>query len=138
MDIVIDTNVVIAAMLSRRGKASQLLRLIDSKHFQVHVSIPLVLEYEYVALELMDKTAYTEVAIADLLDYICEISKQHKIYYLWRPFLKDPMDDMVLEVAVAGQCNAIITYNQRDFIGIEQFGVHVMTPKELLEKVGLL
>jgi len=62
----------------------------------------------------------------------------HKIYYLWRPFLKDPMDDMVLELAVVAKCNAIITYNQRDFVGVEQFGLKVITPKQLLERVGLL
>ena len=53
----------------------------------------------------------SEQAINDLLDYICATSKHTKIYYLWRPCLKDPKDDMVLELAVAAKADFIVTYN---------------------------
>ena len=55
-----------------------------------------------------------------------------KIFYLWRPFLRDPNDDMVLEVAVEAQCSYIVTFNTRDFAGIEQFGLQTLTPGEFL------
>ncbi len=55
---------------------------------------------------------------------------------MWRPFLKDSKDDLVLEVAVESQSNYIITYNKKDFVGVEQFGLKVLTPKVFLEKLG--
>src|SRR5687767_2878921 len=106
MDIVIDTNVLIAALLSNKGAAYRLLDLIDSDKIQVHLSVPLILEYEYVTFELADKIGLNEDELNDVLDHLCTIAEHHKIYYLWRPFLKDPMDDMVLELAVSAQCKA--------------------------------
>jgi hypothetical protein len=61
-----------------------------------------------------------------------------KLYYLWRPYLKDPKDDLVLEAAVAGSCEAIITYNRRDFAGAENFGVRILTPGQFLRRIGEL
>ena len=58
------------------------------------------------------------------------------MFYLWRPVLSDPGDDHVLEAAVAGGCDGILTYNQRDFAGAERFGVRVITPKEFLFEIG--
>jgi len=66
------------------------------------------------------------------------IGARHKIHYLWRPFLPDPKDDMVLEIAVAGQCEYIVTYNEKDFRGAAQFGVKVVTPQAFLEEIGEL
>ncbi len=132
-----DTNVWVAALRSSRGASHLLLRQIDSGHFQIALSVPLIIEYEDVALRLIEATALTPDDIADLLDYLCAVAHQQQVFYLWRPFLRDPRDDMVLELAVAAECEAIITYNIRDFEGVsEQFGIRVMTPKELLERLG--
>jgi predicted nucleic acid-binding protein len=60
----------------------------------------------------------------------------HKIYYLWRPFLRDPKDDMVLELAVSSDSRTIITHNHRDFRGAEQVGLRVLTPREFLREIG--
>lgn len=60
-----------------------------------------------------------------------------KIFYLWRPLLKDPRDEFVVEVAVSASCDYIISYNKRDFIGMEKFGIPVLTPKEFLEEIGV-
>lgn len=62
----------------------------------------------------------------------------HEIYFLWRPYLPDPQDDMVLELAVNAGCKYIVTYNKRDFRGTETFGIEVVTAKEFLEKIGAL
>jgi predicted nucleic acid-binding protein len=73
------------------------------------------------------------------LDYLCEASEQQEIYFLWRPFLRDPGDEMVLEVAVGAGVSTIITHNTRDFTGVQkQFGIRIATPGQiLLEERGL-
>jgi predicted nucleic acid-binding protein len=68
----------------------------------------------------------------DILDFLVASGKRQQIHYLWRPVLRDPSDDLMLEVAVAGRCDAIVTFNVRDFSGAERFGVRVMTPGEFL------
>jgi predicted nucleic acid-binding protein len=60
------------------------------------------------------------------------------LFFLWRPYLKDPEDDMVLELAVTANCDFIVTYNIKDFKGAEEFGVEVITPQEFLERIGEL
>ncbi len=136
--IVIDTNVFVAALRSRRGASYKLLALIDSDQFVANVSVPLVLEYEDAAKRLIGQIALTARDIDHILDYLCVVASHHAVFYLWRPFLKDPKDDMVLELAVSARCDCIVTYNQRDFEGAEQFGISIMTPKEFLQKIGEL
>ena len=71
--------------------------------------------------------------ILAFLRYLCRISYHQKIFYLWRPWLKDPKDDMVLELAVAARCKYIITYNLKDFSNIQQFGIKAIPPRKFLE-----
>jgi putative PIN family toxin of toxin-antitoxin system len=136
--IVIDTNVIVAALRSRRGASHRLLRLIDSGKFEINISVPLVLEYEDAGKRILDEIGLREEDIEDVIDYICKVANHHKIYYLWRPFLRDPKDDMVLELAVSGSCEIIVTYNVKDFGGVEEFGLKVMTAVEFLEQIGEL
>ena len=136
--IVADTNVFVTALRSQFGASYKLLSLIDKDKFKLNLSVPLALEYEEVAKRMMGEIALNEQEIDDILDFVISNSKQWDIYYLWRPQLKDPGDDMVLELAVTANCNYIITYNVKDFKGIENFGIEVMTPKEFLEMVGEL
>jgi putative PIN family toxin of toxin-antitoxin system len=138
MQIVIDTNVFIAALRARRGLSHKLLYLIDSDKFKVNMSVPLALEYEDAAKRMIGEISLTAHDIDDIINYICRVANQRSIFYLWRPFLKDPRDDMVLELAVAGECGIIVTYNTKDFEGIEQFGLHAMTPKQFLIEIGEL
>jgi len=136
--IVIDTNVLVAALQSKRGASYKLLMLIDSGKFSTHISVPLVLEYEDAAKRLLEDIPLTEQDIDDILDYLCAVAQHQQIFYLWRPFLKDPKDDMVLELAVTANCDFIVTYNEKDFRGAERFGLRVVTPKEFLEEIGEL
>lgn len=136
--IVIDTNVLVATLQSKWGASYKLLSLINSEKFSIHVSVPLVLEYEDVAKGLLADIPLTEQDVDDILDYLCAVAQRHQIFYLWRPFLKDPKDDMVLELAVTANCDFIVTYNKRDFQGAERFGLRVVTPKEFLEEIGEL
>jgi putative PIN family toxin of toxin-antitoxin system len=137
MKIVIDTNVLVASLRSRRGASFKLVSFLPSNKFSIAISVPLVFEYED-ALKRLESSAITEQDIGDLVDFLCKIGHQQEIFFLWRPFLPDPADDHVLEVAVAGGCDAIVTYNKRDFKGIEKFGLRVLDPRELLSEIGVI
>jgi len=137
IQIVIDTNIFIASLYSRRGYAYELISQIDSAKFEINISVPLILEYEDVAKRMLDKLGISKEDIDTVIDYICAVGDQHKIFYLWRPFLKDPRDDMVLELAVAAGCEYVVTYNKKDFEGVEdQFGISIVTPDEFLQQIG--
>jgi putative PIN family toxin of toxin-antitoxin system len=136
LEIVIDTNVLVAALRSNRGASFRLLQNIDSDLLELNLSVPLFLEYEDAAKRLVKKGGLSISDIDNILSYLAFVAKPRNIYYLWRPFLKDPKDDMVLELAVAVQCKYIVTFNQRDFAGIEQFGISLISPKDLLRLMG--
>ena len=138
LQIVVDTNVVLAALRSPHGASYQVLGLMGHGHFDIHISVPLILEYESVAVRHLDDLPITSSDINDLLNYICQVGIAHEIYYTWRPFLSDPDDDMVLEVAVASASHAIVTFNKHDFRGCERFGLRLLTPAELLREIGVL
>ena len=138
IQIVIDTNVFVAALLSQYGASFKLLMLVDSKKFEVNLSVPLALEYEDVGNRLLSQTKLTKSDFEDILDYICTTSNHHEIYFLWRPFLKDPKDDMVLELAVAAGSEYLVTFNEKDFVGAERFGIKIVKPKDFLKKIGEL
>jgi putative PIN family toxin of toxin-antitoxin system len=136
--VVMDTNVLVSALRSGKGASFKLLSLIDSRKFSLCVSVPLVLEYEAV---IKKQTHSIGLSISDLdaiIDYICHVAEPYKVYYLWRPFLRDSKDDMVLELAVSSSADAIVTYNKVDFKGIEQFGVKTIFPKDFLIQIGEL
>jgi putative PIN family toxin of toxin-antitoxin system len=136
--IVIDTNVIVAGLRSRRGSAFKLLILINTGQFDIHLSIPLVLEYTEVLLRELPNLYLSREEVDDLIDFYCAVGVQHEIFFLWRPFLRDPKDDMVLELAVKAGCESIITYNARDFAGVEQFGLSLLEPSEFLRLIGKL
>lgn len=134
-NIVLDTNVLVSALRSKRGASFLLLKMIDDERFRLHLSTPLIKEYEDVLNRSQHHLSAEEVG--DILDYLVSIAEAHKIYYLWRPILKDVKDDMVLELAVAAN-SMIITYNKSDFQSAETFNIAVLNPKELLNMLGEL
>ncbi|HEX9731443.1 MAG TPA: PIN domain-containing protein [Thermoanaerobaculia bacterium] len=91
--IVIDTNVFISAQRSRRGAASKLLSLVGTGLFEVHISVPLVLEYEDVLLRQHQELGLTPEDVGDVIDALCALAAPHEIFFLWRPFLRDPKDE---------------------------------------------
>ena len=135
--IVIDTNVLISSVRSRRGASFRLLSLVGGQEFEITISVPLLFEYEDALMRIVP-SVMTASDVQDLLDYLCEVADKRHVFYLWRPMLSDPRDDHVLEAAVAGGCDGIVTFDQRDFAGAEQFGVRVMGPKEFLFEIGEL
>jgi len=136
--IVVDTNVLVSAFRSRQGASFKLVSMIGTGRFDVAVSVPLVLEYESVAKRHGKASLVSDEDIENTLDYICSVAHLQKIFFLWRPFLKDPDDDMVLELAVASEADFIVTHNMDDFGGIEQFGVRARRPGAFLKEIGVL
>jgi putative PIN family toxin of toxin-antitoxin system len=134
----LDTNVLVSALRSRLGASFRLLSLIDSGKFSLCVSVPLVLEYEAATKRHAKTIGLTFRDIDNILDYLCLVAEHHRVYYLWRPTLKDPNDDMVLELAVSCKAEAIVTYNRGDFKGAEQFGIRILSPKDFLKQIGEL
>ena len=132
--VVLDTNVLVAAPKSRNGASFQLLGLLGpDAPFQLSLSVPLVLEYE---MALRRTLGSEDKRIEPVLDYLCQVADLREIYFLWRPFLRDPGDEMVLEVAVGAQSSRIVTHNVRDFEGVEaKFGIRIVTPGEFLMEV---
>ena len=138
MYIVIDTNVLVSALRSRRGASYKLVSLLPSDRFTIAISVPLIFEYEGVLRRGNLPSEISEEDISDFIDFLCYVGYQQDIFFLWRPFLPDPSDDLVLEVAVAAGCEAIITYNNRHFRNIEKFGLRALDPKEFLAEIGVI
>ena len=135
IEIILDTNVLHSGLYSSRGASYQILRLIEKGKIKPVLSTALLFEYEDVLKRNKRILKIKENDIESILDNLCAISKHQKIYFLWRPFLSDPKDDLVLELAVASETKTIVTHNIRDFKEINKFGVRAITPKILLEEI---
>lgn len=134
--IVIDTNVFITALKSKQGASYKLLFGTDPSKFTLNISPTLVFEYESVAKRKGHKLVLSHAEIDTIIDMICERSAHWEIFYLWRPLLKDPKDDFILELAIESHSDYIISYNKEDFKGVDKFGIEVLTPTELLRVLG--
>ncbi|MDH4037175.1 MAG: putative toxin-antitoxin system toxin component, PIN family [Candidatus Krumholzibacteria bacterium] len=136
--VVLDTSVLVAGLRSRRGASHRLLKLLGQGKFEVCISVPLVLEYESASKRISRSLGLRQADIDDILDYVCSVAEHRKVHFLWRPFLRDPGDDMVLELAVESESDYIVTHNISDFAGIRRLGVEALTPGEFLRKIGEL
>ena len=132
MRIVLDTNVLVSALRSQRGASFQLLQQLGTLLFRPIISPPLCLEYEDVLRRPGLIPGVTEQDIGDFLDYILSECLECRIHFLWRPHLPDPKDDLILELALAGNAPFIVTHNTRDFRGVESLGIRAVTPDEFL------
>jgi putative PIN family toxin of toxin-antitoxin system len=137
--IVIDTNVLVSALQSQSGASYKLLMLLGSGKFDTNISVPLAIEYEEAAKRLIGKMRSLKTRdIDDILDYVFSDAHRRQVYYLWRPLLSDPKDDMILELAVSAGCEIIVTYNKDDFSEAKQFGIRILTAQEFLKEIGEL
>lgn len=134
--VILDISVLIAGLRSRRRASFAVLEWLAANDFEISVSVPLVLEYEAVARRQSRELGLTYDEIDTVLDSLCHVAHHQQIFFLWRPFLRDPNDDIVLEVAVEAGCIHIVTFNLRDFVGIEQFGLSAITPAQFLTLLG--
>lgn len=132
---ILDTNIIFAGLYSAFGASFQVLRALTARKIQPVLSVALVFEYEEVLKRNSRKLGLTHRDIDAFLDNLCAFSSYQKIHYLWRPYLPDPKDDHVLELAVASQVKAITTFNAKDFKGVDRFGVKIISPQHLLEEI---
>lgn len=135
IQIVIDTNVLYSALRWKQGASFRLLSLLGSDKFEINLSVPLVVEYEEVLKRKLPTLTLSEAKIDQFLDYLCQVGNWRKVFFLWRPFLKDTGDDMILELALNCGCQHIVTYNKSDFEGVNQFNLKLSTPKEFLQTI---
>ncbi len=126
---------VVAALRSRRGASFGLLELLRAGAFEIAISVPLTVEYEAVLTRHGVTLGLHPSEAATLVDYLCAVGRRQRIHFLWRPTLRDPNDDFVLELAVAAGCDYIVTHNVADFVSIGRFGVKVVRPGRFLRQL---
>jgi len=129
--VVLDTCVLVAAWRSNLGASFEIIRLLRRRRFESAVSVPLVVEYESALLRHLSPARRAADATS-FVDYLCLVAHKQDIFFLWRPLLRDPNDDMVAELAVASRADAIITHNLKDFSAAANLGIRVLTPGSFL------
>ena len=136
LKVVLDTNVLVAAARSTRGASFALVSSIPSPRFQLCLSVGLFAEWQDVLTRPENlPPGQTAADAVDFLRYLASQAHLQEIHFLWRPFLPDPDDDMVLELAFAAGCRHIIRYNVGDFRGSEQLGVTAVAPRDFLHQI---
>ena len=138
MRCVLDTDVIVAGLRSTTGASRQLLRLLASEQLVVVASVPTMLEYESV-LKRSENLRAANLSIPEIdafLDSMAGMIVPVLSYFLWRPTLRDPGDEHILEAAVNGMADVLVTFNIRHFqVGAARFGVEVLRPGELLQRI---
>ncbi len=140
MRLVLDTAALVAAIRSDTGASRWLLRaaLERRRGLKILVSVPLLIEYEAVMTraEHLKSARLSAADVGMLLDAVAAVAEPVRLAYLWRPTLPDVDDDMVLEAALNGQADGIVTFNLRDFgQAAEQFGIAVLSPGDVVKRL---
>ena len=137
--MVLDTDVVVAALRSPSGASARLLEAALDGTVTLLANVALVLEYEAVCTrtEHVAASGLSAKQVAIFLDAIAALAEPVESHFIWRPQLRDPADEMVLEAAVNGAAQAIVTFNRRDFGSAPaRFGVEVLLPRDTLRRLS--
>ncbi|MFT3992349.1 MAG: putative toxin-antitoxin system toxin component, PIN family [Luteolibacter sp.] len=132
MYAILDTCVLVSALRSKDGASHLILRAALAGKIRLALSVSLAIEYEDVALRPGLIPALKPEQIVKVIDALCRLSQHQRIFYTWRPFLPDPGDDLVLELALAAGAPFIITQNLKDFRGADSLGIRTITPAQAL------
>lgn len=138
MIAVLDTNVLIAAQRSRHGASNAILLDALRYRFQWLVSVPLFFEYEdaLTRAELLLEIERTRASMRKFINDLSPVIVPVELHYLWRPQLRDPKDEMVVDTAANGQANALVTHNLKDFEPIRgRFDFEVLSPSAFLKRI---
>ena len=135
LQALLDTNVFVSALRSKRGASYRLLTLFGDPRWQHNVSSTLLTEYLEQALVLKDEFGLIAADIDAVLDMIAARSNHQIIYFSWRPSLHDPDDEFILNLAVGARCQYLVTHNSRNFVAASTFGIAVVTPSEFLKLI---
>src|SRR5919108_1769963 len=130
MKVVLDTDLLVAAVRSRRGASATWLRAALRREVEILASVPLMLQYESVILRPEHQAASGLGAgeLIELIDPIAAVATPVAISYLWRPMLRDPDDELVLETAVNGHADLLLTFNERDYASARSFAPIISRP----------
>lgn len=134
----LDTDVLVAAMRSPTGASAELLRHARRGRLRLAASVSLFMEYEAVCLreEHLNAAGLTRADAVLLLDALAALVEPVPVHFLWRPQLRDPADELVLEAAVNAKADALLTFNLRHFnTAVTRFGLRVARPAELLAQL---
>ena len=135
MRVVIDTNVIVAALRSSVGASYAILQRVYVRTIVPLLSVPLLMEYESVLKRPGLLPHLSERDIDTVLDQFASRAIEQKVYFAWRPFLPDPDDDMLVELAIAGSASYIVTSNIRDFVPARSLGLRIATPRDFISEV---
>lgn len=139
MQVVLDVSVLIAGLRSQLGASNRVLMAVAEERFRPLVSTAMFLEYEAVLLRAEQRlaTGMSETDVSCFLSALASAARPVEIGFRWRPQLRDPADELILEAAVNGQADAIVAHNVGDFApAAERFGVRVLTPAEFLKELA--
>lgn len=134
---VIDTNVIVSGLFSSLGASYRVLTAAAREDFAMLATPPMFLEYEEV-LKRADsqlKLGLSLAKIDDVLDALAGLIVPVDVHILWRPQLRDPDDEIVLEAAINGRASHIVTFKAKDFLAARLFGVAVVSPQKFWEKI---
>lgn len=132
MRVILDTNVIVAAMRSTAGASHALLLAAHRREITPVVSVPLVMEYEEVCKRPGMMPFLDAGQIDAILDMLCSRAEEQRIFFNWRPFLPDPDDDMLVELAIAANVPYIATGNLKDLAPARKLGIRIMTPHDFI------
>ena len=137
MRLVLDTSVIVAGIRSEAGASRVLLEAAFRRRYTLLLGVPLVLEYEAVLTrpEHLRRSGLSRAQMSELLDELVRVGEAVRLSFRWRPALPDASDDMVLEAALNGGANAIVTANERDFRECGRFGLGVLTPRACVKEI---
>jgi putative PIN family toxin of toxin-antitoxin system len=136
--VVLDTDILVAALRSLSGGSNAVLRAVGHRQLAPLLTPPLFLEYEAVLKRPEQRLAHGLglPQIDDFLAAFASASEAVEVSFQWRPQLADANDEMVLEAAINGRADALVTHNVRDFAkAAERFGLRVLRPGELLKEL---
>jgi putative PIN family toxin of toxin-antitoxin system len=136
--LALDTDVVVAAMRSPGGASAAILTSARQGRTILLLSVSLALEYEAICWRAEHRLAagLTDTEVEVYVDAVIALAEPVETHFLWRPQLRDPGDEMVLEAAVNGRADALVTFHLRDFgTVLKQFGIDVLLPREALARM---
>jgi putative PIN family toxin of toxin-antitoxin system len=136
LQIVLDTNVLVAGLRSRAGASHEVLMMLLDDVYAMHLSLPVMLQYEDLLARQAEDLYVTPEEATIFQKTVVLHSVIHEIYFLWRHILPDGNDAAFLELAVAANADYIVTHNIRHFRGSEAFGIQAITPIQLLQLLG--
>ena len=134
--VILDTNVVLAALRSQAGASYRLLFTIGHPRWQAVITPAVMYEYEDLVRRPGNAPGLSRQDITNILDLIYRESHRQLVWFSWRPLSSDPGDDAILEAAIVGGCDYVVSFNERHLRAARKFGIEVLKPADLLKLIG--